>query len=138
MLTAALLLLLPFAPAAFAQDAGDGEDSGGPGPGLPTRPLHGADSDEDTWPDSVDCAIEDPTIFPGAPELCNGLDDDCDGVIDNIPETCDGLDNDCDGEVDEAEECRSCGGEPALDTGAAVMLFPLWWRRRRPKTLDNP
>ena len=116
MLTVALLTLLPFAPA-LAQDAGD---TGAIGPGLPTRPLHGADSDEDTWPDSVDCAIEDPTIFPGSPELCNGLDDDCDG------------------EVDEAEECRSCGGEPALDTGAAVMLFPLWWRRRRPKTLDNP
>ena len=25
-----------------------------------------------------------------------------------------------------------------LDTGAVALLFPLWWRRRRPKTLDNP
>ncbi len=29
-----------------------------------------------------DCAPFDPTKFPGAPELCNGLDDDCDGVPD--------------------------------------------------------
>ena len=46
-------------------------------------------------------------------ELCNGLDDDCDGLVDeNVfnacggcgvtpPELCDGEDNDCDGEVDE-------------------------------------
>ncbi len=27
----------------------------------------------------VDCAPEDPAIFPGAPERCDGADDDCDG-----------------------------------------------------------
>ncbi len=29
-----------------------------------------------------DCMEGDPNIFPGAPEVCNGLDDDCDGQID--------------------------------------------------------
>jgi hypothetical protein len=29
-----------------------------------------------------DCADDDPTRFPGAPEQCNGLDDDCDGEVD--------------------------------------------------------
>ncbi len=30
-----------------------------------------------------DCNDEDPLVFPGAEELCNGLDDDCNGELDN-------------------------------------------------------
>jgi len=30
-----------------------------------------------------DCHDGDPLSFPGAPEVCNGLDDDCDGVVDD-------------------------------------------------------
>jgi len=33
--------------------------------------------------DSTDCDDVDPLIFPGATELCDGLDDDCDGVADS-------------------------------------------------------
>ncbi len=37
-------------------------------------------------PDGVyDCDDADPNAFPGAPEACNGVDDDCDGTIDNGP-----------------------------------------------------
>ncbi|MBI5479932.1 MAG: DUF11 domain-containing protein [Deltaproteobacteria bacterium] len=45
------------------------------------------------------------------PEVCNGLDDDCNGIVDDVPggcsstctpqpEVCNGLDDDCDGVVD--------------------------------------
>lgn len=32
-----------------------------------------------------DCDDTDSAIYPGAEELCNGLDDDCDGVVDEEP-----------------------------------------------------
>jgi hypothetical protein len=35
-----------------------------------------------TAPVAGDCAPYDPSIHPGAPETCNGLDDNCDGNID--------------------------------------------------------
>jgi len=41
------------------------------------------DCDADGAPDADDCAIEDPAIFPGAPELCDGVDNDCDDQIDD-------------------------------------------------------
>ncbi len=46
----------------------------------------------------------------GSPEVCNGIDDNCNGFIDEnlscqgcvpLPEVCDGKDNDCDGKIDE-------------------------------------
>ena len=42
------------------------------------------DSDNDGHPDASDCAPNDPTIFPDAAELCNHIDDDCDGETDEV------------------------------------------------------
>ena len=58
------------------------------------------DVDGDGW--FGDCNEEDPEIHPEAVELCDGVDQDCDGVTDE--EGCDGVDNDCDGEIDEGDD----------------------------------
>ncbi len=40
------------------------------------------DWDRDGYPVAVDCDDHDPAVSPGAEEVCNGMDDDCDGETD--------------------------------------------------------
>ncbi|MCB9682638.1 MAG: putative metal-binding motif-containing protein [Alphaproteobacteria bacterium] len=73
-------------------------------PASPCDPRF--DADGDGADDCADCAPDDPTVFPGAPEACNDVDDDCDGVVDDdpfdaMPEVCNGVDDDCDGVIDD-------------------------------------
>lgn len=85
-----------------------------------------ADYDEDGYTSDEDCNDADAASFPGAEEICDGLDNDCDDVIDfgndtdadgfdecedcndgddtinpGMPDVCDGLDNDCSGHIDD-------------------------------------
>ncbi|MCA9677086.1 MAG: putative metal-binding motif-containing protein [Myxococcales bacterium] len=76
-------------------DAGVGDDAGvNPEPGTGTCPdgqvcRNGVclpddqDFDHDGYPASSDCDETNGMIHPGAPEICNGLDDDCQFGVDN-------------------------------------------------------
>ena len=89
------------------------------------------DTDEDGVVASADCDDTDPSIFPGAPEICDGKDDDCDaktdeglpgcqdGCVKTGAELCHGKDDDCDGLVDED---FPLGAICAVGTGACASL----------------
>ncbi len=103
------------------------------------------DDDNDQVLDEDDCAPFDASVYPGAAEICDGLDNDCDSQTDEDQapitcgegvclhtvdacldgvlqwcdplegageEVCDGLDNNCDGAVDEEFGSTTCGLGP--------------------------
>ncbi|MBU4315098.1 putative metal-binding motif-containing protein, partial [Patescibacteria group bacterium] len=41
------------------------------------------DADGDSYTDDVDCDDSDASINPAAAEICNGVDDNCDGTVDD-------------------------------------------------------
>jgi hypothetical protein len=83
----------------------------------------------------VDCDDDDPNVYPGAEELCNGIDDNCDGNTDegfDVGMTCivgtgiceaegtyvctvDGLGTECDAVPGTPEEEGPCCGETCFD-----------------------
>jgi hypothetical protein len=91
--------------------------------------------DGDGWTEAEgDCADEDAAIRPDADEVCDGVDNNCDGRIDDVDGDYDGylqcddcddaddeinpgqqeacgdeVDNDCDGEIDERPICAIYG-----------------------------
>jgi len=104
--------------------------------------LDEQDEDGDGSAFCLDCDDSDPDTFPGAPELCSGADEDCDGVVPDdeadadgdgsrvcdgdcddldhglrpgATELCDGLDNDCNGEIDDAGDADGDGVSACFD-----------------------
>ena len=61
-----------------ADRCGDGLDQNCDG----SDSVCAADEDGDRFLDPADCAPRDRDIYPGAQEVCNGRDDDCDGTVD--------------------------------------------------------
>lgn len=57
-------------------------DSDGDGYGDSTLGTASCDAPTSTVTDSTDCDDDEATVFPGAAEVCDGQDNDCDGVGD--------------------------------------------------------
>jgi hypothetical protein len=58
--------------------------------------------------DDSDCDDGDAAVFPGAAELCNGVDDDCDGSVDEGVTSTWYVDSDGDGYGDAASTVEAC------------------------------
>ncbi|WP_461445396.1 Ig-like domain-containing protein, partial [Maribacter sp.] len=63
---------------AFASD----ETTNAPKLIITTGSSSPSDNDGDGFLSDVDCNDNDDTVFPGAPEICDGKDNNCDGLID--------------------------------------------------------
>jgi len=106
-------------------------DSDNDGHGDPSSPVEDCAAPSGYVSEGDDCDNADPTTYPDAPELCDGIDNDCSDLpasdeVDNdgdshmvcegdcddstaitypgASELCDGLDNDCDDTADDGVE----------------------------------
>jgi len=72
---------------AVDEDAADAlsfySDGDGDGFGDATAVVMGCAAPADAVRDASDCDDSDGAVFPGADELCDGLDNDCDGEVDD-------------------------------------------------------
>jgi hypothetical protein len=95
------------------------------------------DADGDGSTACLDCDDTNPLVYPGNPEACDGFDNNCNGIVDDVPgapdadsdgfngcvdcndtlaivhpghpEVCDGFDNDCNGSVDDTGDADGDG-----------------------------
>ena len=71
------------------------------------------DLDLDGFSNCIECDDTNPGIFPGANEICNGIDDDCDTLVD---EDAAGEDSDADGVHNLCDNCPTIYNASQLDT----------------------
>ena len=82
----------------------------GPPVHLADSALPPVDEDDDGWPVEDDCDDGDPDVHPDAEEVCDGVDADCDGAIDE------GVPNDGAG-------CQDPGAPELPDPGETLHLM---------------
>ena len=103
-------------------------DADGDGYGDPNLSVEACSAPDGYVRDNTDCDDTDNTVYPGAPEICDGKDNNCDGQIDEGVTTTFYRDADNDGYGDPNTTIQACSapsgyvatGTDCDDTDAAV------------------
>jgi hypothetical protein len=93
-------------------------DADGDGYGTSSYSASACDAPSGYVADATDCDDGDASAYPGATELCDGVDDDCDGDVDEGVETTWYLDLDGDGYGDDAYSAEACSAPSGLYVAA--------------------
>ena len=94
-------------------------DGDGDGFGDPTQGVESCERPPDGVADGTDCDDDDAGVFPGAAEVCNERDDDCDAEVDEGLASTWYRDTDADGWGDVTSSTEACAEPPgyAADPG---------------------
>lgn len=113
-------------------DDDDGDDDGHPAYLDTNEAGFDTDADGDGYFLGADCNDADDQISPAASETCNGVDDDCDGLIDNAPVNTQSWYRDADGDgwgdpndqIDSVCQPTGYGSEPGDCNDADPQIGP--------------
>ncbi len=88
------------------------------GHGDPSVAVQACEAPAGYVPTGDDCDDSDPATHPGAPEICDGLDNDCNGLVDDTSACMDG---DGDGVHDDRDQCAGTpAGEVVNAAGCSI------------------